>query len=176
MALDNYVDINIISGMSSELESFSRATRYVRETCLCVRVQRAARALARHFDDALRPAGLTHGQFSLLVALTQGEDGPPTIGEVAQHLAMDRTTLTANLKPLARRGLLRVGIDKHDKRSRRLLITTAGRVMLKAALPAWKEAHAALDSGLGLARTARLRADLRAIANADSAAVKAAAE
>lgn len=162
--------------MSSAEESFLEATRFVRDTCLCVRVQRAARALARHFDDALRPVGLTHGQFSLLVALTQGEGEPPTIGEVAQNLAMDRTTLTASLKPLARRGLLRVGVDKNDKRSRRVIITAAGRVVLKAALPAWKDAHAALDRGLGSTRVERLRGDLRAIANADSAAVKAAAE
>ncbi|HLI21986.1 MAG TPA: MarR family winged helix-turn-helix transcriptional regulator [Stellaceae bacterium] len=139
-------------------------------------MQRAARALARRFDDALRPWGLTHGQFSLLVALTQGEDGPQTIGEVASGLAMDRTTLTANLKPLARRGLLKIAVDKADKRSRRIVITAAGRAALKAALPAWKEAHAALDREVGFARVGRLRADLRAIADDGSMATAAAAE
>lgn len=69
-------------------------TLEVRDSCLCLHAQRAARALARHFDDALRPHGLTNGQFSLLMALNRPE--PPTIAPVAQLLAMDRTTLTAS--------------------------------------------------------------------------------
>jgi len=151
------------------------ATRLVRETCLCVRVQRAARALARHFDDALRPAGLTHGQYSLLVALNQDE--PPIMSAVSTALAMDRTTLTANLKPLERRGLVKIAVDAKDKRSRRLVITEKGRATLKAAFPAWKAAHAVLDHAVGVTRVDRLRADLRAIAQMESsAAAKAAAE
>lgn len=162
--------------MSSADANLLDGARYVRETCLCVRVQRVARALARRFDEALRPMGLTHGQFSLLVALTQGEDGPPRMSEVAEWLAMDRTTLTANLKPLARRGLIRVAIDRVDKRSRRVVITATGRATLKAALPAWKETHAALDRAAGATRVERLRGDLRAIAGEVSAAPRAAAE
>jgi DNA-binding MarR family transcriptional regulator len=160
--------------MSSTDESFVEATRCVRDTCLCVSVQRAARALARHFDDALRPVGLTHGQFSLLVALCQRE--PPTIGAVSLALAMDRTTLTANLKPLVRRGLAKVAVDKADKRSRRIFITALGRTTLKAALPAWKAAHAEINETLGLARIDRLRAGLRAIAGGVLATTRAAAE
>ncbi|HEY3916943.1 MAG TPA: MarR family winged helix-turn-helix transcriptional regulator [Stellaceae bacterium] len=160
--------------MSSREEFLSEATRYVRDTCLCVRVQRAARALARHFDDALRPLGLTHGQFSLLVALDQAE--PPAMGEVATALAMDRTTLTANLKPLARRRLVKVAVDKADKRSRRLTLTGAGRALLAKAFPTWKEAHAALDGTLGRARVERLRGDLRAVTAPVPTATDAAAD
>src|SRR5262245_822329 len=100
-------------------------THQVRDTCLCLHVQRAARALARRFDDALRPLQLTSGQFSLLMSLNRPE--PPTIGSVANLLAMDRTTLTANLKPLERRGLVRVAVDPADRRGRRLSLTPAGR-------------------------------------------------
>lgn len=161
--------------MSSGDELSWDATRHVRETCLCVRVQRAARALARYFDDALRPVGLTHGQYSLLVALNQDE--PPIMSEVASALAMDRTTLTANLKPLDRRGLVKIAVDAKDRRSRRLIITAKGRATLKAAFPIWKAAHAGLDSAVGVTRVDRLRADLRAIAQMESsAAEKAAAE
>ena len=96
--------------MSSGDELSWEATSHVRTTCLCVRVQRAARALARYFDDALRPVGLTHGQFSLLVALNQAE--PPIMSEVSAALAVDRTTLTANLKPLERRGLVKIAVDQ----------------------------------------------------------------
>jgi DNA-binding MarR family transcriptional regulator len=161
--------------MSSADELSTETTRHIRDTCLCVRVQRAARALARHFDDALRPCSLTHGQYSLLVALNQDE--PPTVTEVSTWLAMDRTTVTANLKPLERRGLVRIAVDKKDRRSRRLIITAAGRARLKAAFPAWKAAHAMLDSAVGVTRVDRLCADLRAIAQMESsAAEKAAAE
>jgi len=161
--------------MSSDDALSLEATRHVRETCICVRVQRAARALARYFDDALRPFGLTHGQFSLLNALNQRE--PPIMSEVSTVLAMDRTTVTANLKPLERRGLVKIAVDKEDKRSRRLMITAKGRATLKAAFPAWKAAHAGLDHVVGPTRIDRLRADLRAIVIAESsAATKAAAE
>src|SRR5512139_1467340 len=100
--------------MSNPEPSYA-TTLMVRDTCLCLHLQRAARALARHFDEALRPLALTNGQFSLLMSLNRLE--PPTIGSVATLLAMDRTTLTANLKPLERRGLVKLIVDKEDKRS-----------------------------------------------------------
>ena len=96
----------------------SRPPPVVRDACLCLHVQRAARALARRFDEALRPLDLTNGQFSLLMSLNRPE--PPSIGSVATLLAMDRTTLTAALKPLERRGLVKVAVDKEDRRSRLL--------------------------------------------------------
>jgi DNA-binding MarR family transcriptional regulator len=119
------------------------STLEVRDACLCLHVQRAARALARRFDEALRAVELSSGQFSLLTSLNRPE--PPTIGSVAHLLAMDRTTLTANLKPLERRGLLKIAVDKEDKRSRRLTITAAGRALLAKAYPVWKETHVALE-------------------------------
>jgi DNA-binding MarR family transcriptional regulator len=159
--------------MSSSGELSWAATRHIRETCLCVRVQRAARALARHFDDALRPVGLTHGQYSLLAALNQDE--PPMMSETAAALAMDRTTLTANLKPLERDGILKIAVDQKDKRSRRLIITARGRAKLKAAFPIWKAAHDVLDNAVGMTRVDRLRADLRAISQMENAAAAQAA-
>lgn len=119
------------------------ATIEVRDTCLCLHVQRAARTLARRFDDALRPLEMTSGQFSLLISLNRPE--PPSIGSVATLLAMDRTTLTANLKPLERRGLLKIAVDKNDRRSRQLIITAAGRSLLRKAYPVWKETHVQIE-------------------------------
>jgi DNA-binding MarR family transcriptional regulator len=136
-------------------------TLQVRDACLCLHVQRAARALARKFDEALRPVGLTHGQFSLLMSLNR--PAPPDIGSVAELLAMDRTTLTANLKPLERRGLLEVKVDPQDKRGRRLLLTEAGRALLVAAVPVWKRTHAAIERSLARTNADLLRADLRAL-------------
>jgi len=134
-------------------------TRHLRDRCLCLHVQRTARALARRFDDAFRPLQLTHGQFSLLTALNRPE--PPGIGSVAALLAMDRTTLTANLKPLERRGLVKVTVDKTDRRSRRLALTAAGRTLLAAAAPVWKRTHAELERRLKASRPDELRAGLR---------------
>ena len=136
-------------------------TLHVRDTCLCLHMQRAARALARRFDDAFRPLGLSNGQFSLLMSLNRPE--PASMGSVAALLAMDRTTLTANLKPLARRGLVSVTVDKEDRRSRRLTLTPAGRALLMAAVPVWKKTHAAVERLLTRSRPEDLRAALRAL-------------
>lgn len=137
------------------------ATHQVRDHCLCLAVQRAARALARRFDDALREMDLTHGQFSLLMSLNRPE--PASIGEIAHFLAMDRTTLTANLKPLERRGLVKVAVDKEDRRSRRLTLTAAGHALLIDALPIWKKTHAGIDEMLTDRKPDHLRELLAAL-------------
>ncbi|MGH7030438.1 MAG: MarR family winged helix-turn-helix transcriptional regulator [Stellaceae bacterium] len=149
--------------MSSGNELSSETTRYVRDTCLCLHLQRAARAVARHFDEALRPLELTSGQFSLLMSLNRPR--PPGIGDVSAVLAMDRTTLTANLKPLQRRGLVEVTVGDSDRRQRQLSLTAAGRALLAAALPVWTREHAAVESLLTStgAHPDRLRAELRAL-------------
>lgn len=145
--------------MSSRGVLLFETTREVRDTCLCLHLQRAARAVARRFDDALRPFSLTSGQFSLLMSLSRPE--PPTIGNVSVLLAMDRTTLTANLKPLERKGLLKVEVDSEDRRSRRLLITQNGRAVLRAAVPAWRREHRVIEAILDGSNLERLRSDLR---------------
>jgi len=129
--------------MSTRQQLPLSAIHHVRDKCLCLHVQRAARALARRFDDVFRPLDLTHGQFSLLTSLNRPE--PPTINSVAALLAMDRTTLTAALKPLERRGLVKVSVDKEDRRSRRLAITAAGRALLVKAFPLWTRTHAEIE-------------------------------
>ena len=127
----------------NEILPFS-ATLEVRDRCLCLHVQRAARALARRFDEALKPFGLTNGQFSIMMALNRPK--PPRITELAPFLAMDRTTLTAALKPLRRRDLITVTPDPDDRRGSLLTLTDAGRETLAAALPAWRATHDAVDA------------------------------
>jgi DNA-binding MarR family transcriptional regulator len=114
-------------------------TLLVRDCCLCLHMQRAARALARRFDEVLRPYGLTNGQFSLLMSLNRPE--PPSMGPVAHLLAMDRTTLTAALKPLERRGLVEILRHQSDRRTRILKLTDDGRNVLADAFPIWKRTH-----------------------------------
>jgi DNA-binding MarR family transcriptional regulator len=134
-------------------------TLHVRDTCLCLHVQRAARTLARRFDDALRPHGLTSGQFSLLTSLNR--PAPAPMSAVASLLAMDRTTLTANLKPLERRRLVKVAVDPSDRRGRVVTLTAKGRKLLVEAFPAWRETQGALEPMLRGAD--RFRADLAAL-------------
>ena len=135
-------------------------TIVVRDTCLCMHVQRAARALARRYDEALRPVGLTNGQFSVLMALNR--PGGAGIRDVAQVLDMDRTTLTAVLKPLSRRGLVSDVADRADRRVRRLALTEPGRALLAIALPLWTRVQQ--DVAGQLNDPERLRADLRGLA------------
>jgi len=136
-------------------------TIHVRDHCLCLAAQRAARALARRFDAAFRPLGLSNGQFSLLMALNRPQ--PAALSAVAAFLAMDRTTLTAALKPLERRGLVRSEADPRDRRSRLLVLTDDGLALLAQAVPIWHREHGALDQELGEERLGALHAGLAAV-------------
>ena len=136
------------------------ATLHIRDHCLCLHAQRAARALARRFDEAFRPLGNTSGQFSLLNAMNRPD--PPTIGAIAGVLAMDRSTVTANLKPLERMGAVAVSVDPDDRRGRRARLTDAGRALLAKATPIWIEEHARLEADLDSDAEA-LRAGLRSV-------------
>src|ERR1700693_4381504 len=125
--------------MSKRIDVPFSTTLLVRDTCLCLHVQRAARALARRFDEALRPVGLTNGQFSLLMSLKRPE--PTNVAQFAALRAMDHTPLTANLKPLERRGFVQVTTEEKDKRRRLLALTPSGRSTLAAPLPIWQQTH-----------------------------------
>ncbi|WP_262296580.1 MarR family winged helix-turn-helix transcriptional regulator [Microvirga sesbaniae] len=132
--------------MSNPRDVPYETTHLIRDACLCLHVQRAARALSRLFDEALRPVGLTSGQFSLLNALNR--PAPPSIAPVAQLLAMDRTTLTAALKPLERDGLVAIARDPEDRRNRLLRLTDKGREVLASAVPIWRDVHGAIENGM----------------------------
>ncbi|MDQ3126090.1 MAG: MarR family winged helix-turn-helix transcriptional regulator [Pseudomonadota bacterium] len=121
-------------------------TLHIKDHCLCLHAQRAARSLSRRFDEAFRPLGITSGQFSLLNGLNRPE--PPTIGAVAALLAMDRSTVTANLKPLERMGTVVVRVDGKDRRERRAALTDAGRTLLAEATPVWVREHRMIEAGL----------------------------
>jgi DNA-binding MarR family transcriptional regulator len=131
--------------------------RSVAEACLCLHVQRAARALARHFDDVFRPLEITSGQYSLLMSLNRPA---PTMGDTADFLAMDRTTLTAALKPLERRGLVRIAADADDRRVKRLSLTPAGNAVLAKAYARWQEFHGAIEAGMASPSADAMRSGL----------------
>ncbi|MDL2407686.1 MarR family transcriptional regulator [Rhizobium calliandrae] len=147
--------------MSNVIEIPFETTLLVRDSCLCLQVQRAARALARRFDEALRPLGLTNGQFSLMMSLNRPE--PAAMGPVATLLAIDQTTLTAALKPLTRRGWVNILPNPKDRRARLLGLTPSGKAVLAAAVPIWKLTHAEVEARLPDGNADRLRKVLLAL-------------
>jgi DNA-binding MarR family transcriptional regulator len=128
--------------------------------CACFNLRKAARAVTQLYETALAPSGIHATQFSVLVALAVADGAP--LSRVADALVMDRTTLTRNLRPLERRGWVRIEAGE-DRRERNLSLTGSGRAALERALPLWQRAQAALQERLGDARWGRLPADLQTL-------------
>ncbi|MDE2183346.1 MAG: winged helix-turn-helix transcriptional regulator [Alphaproteobacteria bacterium] len=115
--------------------------------CLCLASRRAARAITRRFDKALRPHGIRATQFTLLSALKLA--GPQPIGELAELIGADRTTLTRNLAVAAEQGLVALCQDEDDARAHIAAITPAGQRAVKKALPAWRLVQQELTEAMG---------------------------
>ncbi len=114
--------------------------------CICLNTQRAARAVARRYDAAFRPIGITSGQFSILAALDQY--GTVSVGDLADGLGLERTTLTRNLAPIEAAGLVRSDAADGDKRVRGLSLTAQGRSKLALGMPLWQAAQAETQARL----------------------------
>jgi DNA-binding MarR family transcriptional regulator len=111
--------------------------------CHCFAVRKAARAVTQHYDRALRKTGLRATQFNTLVVLAKA--GPMPMAGLADFMGMDRTSLTRNLQPPARRNWIRVAPSDDDRRVRMVSITPAGITALRKALPMWRDAQASAD-------------------------------
>jgi DNA-binding MarR family transcriptional regulator len=131
----------------------------VAETCTAANLRRATRAISGLFDEAIRPTGLRISQMGLLVALALAEEA--TVSKLAGLMDLDRTTMTRNLGPLEREGLV-ASKTGDDARNRVLCLTEKGRAALKAALPIWERVQARVVKGLGDARWKGLLRDLEA--------------
>ncbi len=129
--------------------------------CACANLRRAARAVTRGYEAALKATGLTPTQHTLLQALEL--TGPSPQGALGELLAIDSTTLTRTLRPLERAGWVRAGSGE-DRREVRWALTPRGRRRLERARPAWERAQARLRTQLGAEVWARLAADLAAVA------------
>lgn len=119
--------------------------REVASTCACLKMRKAARAVTRDYDRALKPAGLRITQFSMLVAASIGSGVP--LGRLADLLGLERTTMTRNLQLLERNGLVQV--TNTDGRTRSVTVTETGIARLAEAMPLWESAQAALREKLG---------------------------
>lgn len=115
-------------------------------SCVCLGLQRAARNVARHYDEALRPTGLTSGQFTILSSLLR--DKPMPLGALAELLGLDRTTLNRNLRPLEAEGLVATVPDPEDARVRGIELTPAGHGRLDIAVPLWRRAQSESNAKL----------------------------
>lgn len=130
-------------------------------TCAVFNLRKAARAVTQRYEEIMKPSGLLPTQFTLLMAICAL--GPVTISRLAEALLMDRTTLTRNLKPLERDGLLEVMPGK-DQRSREARLTEQGRRQLEQALPLWRQAQNRMRRAFGAKRLEGLLGDLTDIA------------
>ena len=125
--------------------------------CACFNLRKAARAVTHLYDEILRPTGIRATQFSLLVAAKAF--GPVTVTRLAEMGVMDRTTLTRNLKPLEKQGLIKV-VSGEDQRTRLITLTDSGQEALAIALPLWKKAQARVTKGLGRENWGSLKKEL----------------
>jgi DNA-binding MarR family transcriptional regulator len=127
--------------------------------CQCLSVRQAARAITQLYDEAYRTTGIRATQFPILMCARRS--GAIAVSKMAEYLVMDRTTLTRNLRPLQREGLIAIESGT-DKRTKSISLTDAGRAKFSEALPFWEEAQRRMREGLGEDRVARLADDLRA--------------
>ena len=135
--------------------------RNVGQQCYCLSLQKAARQITRKYDEAYRPLGITSVQYSLLMMLNRPE--APTIRTLADGMGVDRTTVTAVLKPLQRKKLLEVHEDKDDQRVRRVMITASGREVLLEAYERWQRLQSEIDTRQTLLTPDAFRSTLRSL-------------
>jgi DNA-binding MarR family transcriptional regulator len=141
----------------------AQAADRIRRECACLRIRKASRLVTKIYDAHLRRTGLQESQVSLLVAIALFGEKGASMTALAEALAMDRTTLTRNLKPLEKADLLRVARSPHDARVRVVLLTRAGERTIQETLPLWERAQAEMRKALGPALFTRLCADLERI-------------
>lgn len=132
--------------------------------CVCSSLRMATRIVARHYDRALTPFGLTTNAYSLLSRLQR--EGAQTVGSLAAGLAMDRTTLSREIAPLVERGLVTAKPGEHDRRQRVLAVSASGATLVRRARPGWLKAQHELAVIFGAERTDGLVARLHELIGA----------
>lgn len=135
------------------------------EICNCAALRQAARRVTKLYDEMLAPLDLGLNQYSILSRLARV--GPSTIQDLAQLLVMDRSTLGHLVRPLEKRGLIRLDVPEHDRRSRVIALTAAGAALLDEARPRWSQAQRRFESTFGKAAALDLRTTLKGVAAAD---------
>jgi DNA-binding MarR family transcriptional regulator len=135
------------------------------DECNCFVVRSAARHVTQLYDQFLAPVGLHVTQFSILAKLKRR--GPLTINALAKDMVMDRTTVSRNVLPLERDGLIKIEASAADGRAKELHLTKAGDKRLQAGREAWAQAQARFENRFGTKRAADFRAMLHAVVASD---------
>lgn len=106
--------------------------------CFCIRLRRIAQKVTDFYDKIIKPSGVSANQFFLLVNLNFTEGCG--IGELAQRVKLEKSTLARTLRPLLLSGLV---VDKSSEKSRKrqLHVSSLGKDTLEKALPLWKKAQ-----------------------------------
>jgi DNA-binding MarR family transcriptional regulator len=152
------------------VEDFLRIARKIATECPALRARELSRLLTRIYDAALRPIGIQSSQLSVLVAVAMFGERGARFGPLADCLLMDRTTLTRNVRPIERAGVIRVSRDASDARVRVVTLTKAGERTLEAAYPLWEQARQEARRYFGAGQMDELRDHIdRLIENASPA-------
>ena len=130
--------------------------------CACQKMRKASRKITRMYDESLRPAGIKATQFNVLTVVALKDEA--TLTELAETLGMERTTLSRNLGPLERNGLIKVSAEGY-RRARSANITNKGVEVMEKALPLWRLAQKSLKRRLDDEVWDRIQIDLTAIGN-----------
>src|SRR3954447_681217 len=116
--------------------------REVVDTCAGINVRLAARRISWFLEERMRQTGLNIAQFGLMTHVAAAPDD--TIGALAERCGLDQSTLSRNLRLLEREGLVEIVTAEKDLRRRAVWLTEQGASRLEAAMPVWRDAHAAL--------------------------------
>jgi DNA-binding MarR family transcriptional regulator len=117
-------------------------------SCACHNLRRASRVVTQVYDGFFDEVGLKATQFAVLAALAWYGDKTPTIGELAETLVLEQSSLSRNLAVLERLGLVRLDPGEEDRRERIVSLTRGGRSALARGYPVWRKAQATLASAL----------------------------
>lgn len=140
-------------------QTFAEAAR----VCACFNFRKASRAVTQLFDNVLQPSGLRSTQFVILVSVAA--EGSPNLPLLARRLNVDRSTLTRNLQPLARRGLLRITAGR-DERASSVRLTAKGERLLLVTVPYWRQAQERFVEQIGGQRWSAMLDDLNRVVEA----------
>jgi DNA-binding MarR family transcriptional regulator len=129
-------------------------------TCACFNFRKASRSVTQFFDQILAPTGLRSTQ--LVILITAQLLGPSSIARLARELVMDRSTLTRNLKPLMKMGMVRF-VHGEGGKQKTVEVTIDGQASLLKSAPYWEQAQSHLIARFGVDAWNRLMGDLSSI-------------
>lgn len=135
--------------------------------CYGTALRKASRRVTALYDATLAPTGLRSTQFAILAEIIDRKAGPPTLNQLADGLALDRSGLGHSLRPLEREGLIRLERNERDRRSTLVVLTEHGRRRYSQAYAFWREAQERYADAIGEAQAEQLRERLLQIGHDD---------